>query len=150
MAQPMATYYDVLRVDRNATPDGIRRAYRRLAQQYHPDKMPGNANAGRAMAAINAAYEVLSDEEQRARHDQWIRKAESRPAPLTQVQQHNKWQRAWPWYLLFVTIAFALITLLTATLLAAKASARVAGPPTAGLDLQARPFEFISAPTFVS
>ena len=49
MAQQLATYYDVLRVDRTASPDGIRRAYRKLAQQYHPDKMPGNAKAGRAI-----------------------------------------------------------------------------------------------------
>jgi curved DNA-binding protein CbpA len=117
----LATYYDVLRVDRNATPDGIRRAYRRLAQQYHPDKLPGNANAGRAMAAINTAYDVLSDAEQRARHDHWIRKAETRPAPLAPVQQQSKWSRVWPWWLLFATIAFALLAVLATTVGAAKA-----------------------------
>ena len=128
MAGQLATYYDVLRVERTASPDGIRRAYRRLAQQYHPDKMPGNANAGRAMAAINAAYQVLSDEEQRAQHDRWIEKSESRPAPLSPVRQQSKWSRVWPWYLLFVTISFSLIAILTTTMLTAKSGAHVGYP----------------------
>lgn len=122
MAQQLATYYDVLRVDRTATPDGIRRAYRRLAQQYHPDKMPGNANAGRAMAAVNKAYEVLSDAQQRAEHDRWIRQSQSRPAPLEPVKQQTKWQRSWPWYLLFATIAFTLAAWLATTVGSAKAA----------------------------
>jgi hypothetical protein len=122
MAQQLATYYDVLRVERTASPDHIRRAYRKLAQQYHPDKMPGNARAGRAMAAINAAYEVLSDTEQRAEHDRWIRKAETGPAPLTPVQQQSRWSRTWPWYLLFATIACAVMALLVTTVVAAKAA----------------------------
>src|SRR3954465_5634096 len=75
MAQPMPTYYDVLQVERDASPERVRAAYRKLAQKYHPDKMPGNANAVRAMAAINAAYEVLSDQHRRAEHDLWIRRA---------------------------------------------------------------------------
>lgn len=129
MAEPLATYYDVLRVDRTASPDGIRRAYRKLAQQYHPDKMPGNVNATRAMAAINAAYDVLSDADQRAKHDLWIQRAESRPAPLTAaVQMQTKWQRSWPWYLLFATITFAVFTLLTAALLTSKGGVRIAHP----------------------
>ena len=130
MAQQLATYYDVLRVERTASAEGIRRAYRKLAQQYHPDRMPGNANAGRAMAAINAAYQVLSDSEQRARHDQWIRKAESRPAPLAPVQQQSRWSRVWPWYLLFATIACSVLALLATTVVAAKA-----GVPGGGASL---------------
>ena len=83
MAGTMPTYYDVLQVERDAPPERVRAAYRKLAQKYHPDKMPGNANAVRAMAAINAAYEVLSDTHRRAEHDLWIRRAErpSQPAP---------------------------------------------------------------------
>lgn len=128
MAEHLPTYYDVLRVDRRASPEGIRRAYRKLAQQYHPDRLPGNANAGRAMAAINAAYEVLSDAEQRAQHDRWIRKAESRPAPLAPLQPvRSKWSAAWPWYLLFATMAFALVTVLTAAVVSAM-PARTAVP----------------------
>src|SRR5687767_14067340 len=89
-AQP--TYYDVLQVERHATPERVRGAYRKLAQKYHPDKMPGNANAVRAMSAINAAYAVLSDAERRAEHDRWIRRAErpSRPVPLA-YEQETAW-----------------------------------------------------------
>ncbi|MGE4241422.1 J domain-containing protein [Ramlibacter sp.] len=117
MAAPIATYYDVLSVDRCATQDGIRRAYRKLAQQYHPDRMPDNANAGRAMAAINAAYDVLSDSHRRAEHDRWIRSASgagSRPVRVRPLQ--SKWSTVWPWYLLFLTMAFALAAILTVML----------------------------------
>jgi DnaJ-class molecular chaperone len=117
MAATTPTYYDVLRVDRRAPPDAIRRAYRRLAQQYHPDKMPGNANASRAMAAINAAYEVLSDAHQRAEHDRWIHSVESRPMPLSDAAAHRIPEAAWPWYLLFATMAFAMATVGTAVYL---------------------------------
>lgn len=124
MANPVPTYYDVLRVERGASPARVRQAWRRLAQKYHPDKMPGNANAARAMAAINAAYEVLSDPGQRAEHDRWIDKAESRPARLRSrpEQPLGTWAilnpiTGWPWYLLFVTMAFALGTLGTAVYL---------------------------------
>lgn len=133
MATP--TYYDVLQVERNASAERIRMAYRKLAQKYHPDKMPGNANAPRAMAAINAAYQVLSDAQQRAEHDRWIHRAESRPAPLAAAREEPPtfWAFAnpvtsWPWYLLFGTMAFALGTIGTAVYLTAM-PARAATPP---------------------
>jgi hypothetical protein len=132
MAEPMPTYYDVLQVERDASPQRIRSAYRRLAQKYHPDKMPGNANASRAMAAINAAYEVLSDPERRTEHDRWIRRAErpSRPAPLVQAAPATLWHfmhpaTSWPWYLLFGTMLTAMGTVATAvyfTTMPARAS----------------------------
>lgn len=118
MASQLLTYYDVLQVARDASPDGVRQAYRKLAQKYHPDKMPGNANAQRAMAAINAAYEVLSDPHQRAQHDAWI-ESTSRPARLAPAAvpaaPESFWTflnpvTGWPWYLLFATMAFALTT----------------------------------------
>ncbi|MEW6568527.1 MAG: molecular chaperone DnaJ [Chloroflexota bacterium] len=63
-------YYEVLEVDRNATPEDLRRAYRRLAKRYHPDvsKEPG---AEERFKEINEAYAVLSDEEQRAAYDRY-------------------------------------------------------------------------------
>ncbi|MBI2772252.1 MAG: J domain-containing protein [Burkholderiales bacterium] len=99
-------YYDILRVERDAPPESIRTAYRRLAQKYHPDKAPGDANAARVMTAINTAYQVLSDSAQRASHDSWIAAAKPRPvrAPIAEKTA------AWPWYLLFATMAFALAT----------------------------------------
>ena len=100
-----ATYYDILRVSRKAAPDGVRSAYRRLAQQYHPDKLPGNADAVRIMAMLNEAYGVLSDAERRAHYDRRIedqRMPRSRGAAAADVPT-----AAWPGYQLFATIAFA-------------------------------------------
>ncbi|CAN6935924.1 unnamed protein product [Brassica oleracea] len=59
------SYYDVLQVPKGASDEHIKRAYRKLALKYHPDKNPGNDEATRKFADINNAYEVLSDEEKR-------------------------------------------------------------------------------------
>ena len=117
MAARLPTYYDVLRVERTATGESIRRAYRRLANQYHPDKLPGNANAARAMAAINAAYEVLSDAHRRAEHDLWIRRAEEAPRPRHPVDVDERPKR-WPWVLLFATVTVSVVTVVGTYLLA--------------------------------
>jgi molecular chaperone DnaJ len=63
-------YYDVLEVERNASPDELRRAYRRLAKKYHPDvsQEPG---AEERFKEINEAYGVLSNDEQRAAYDRY-------------------------------------------------------------------------------
>ena len=149
MAEPLPTYYDVLQVERHAPADRVRTAYRKLAQKYHPDKMPGNANAVRAMAAINAAYEVLSDPERRTEHDRWIVRAESRPMPLSAAAPETAWTffnpiTGWPWYLLFSTMLVAMGTIVTAIYLTAM-PARAATPtastpacPLAGPATQSR------------
>jgi len=64
-------YYEVLGVDRKASADDIKRAYRRLAIQYHPDKNPGNKEAEAKFKECAEAYEVLSDEGKRQRYDQF-------------------------------------------------------------------------------
>jgi hypothetical protein len=126
MAPTVPTYYDVLQVERHASPERIRSAWRRMAQKYHPDKLPGNANASRAMAAINAAYAVLSDPHERALHDRWIEQAQSRPVRLESesTEPPTLWAMlnpvtGWPWYLLFATMAFAFATVGTAIYLSA-------------------------------
>ncbi len=63
--------YRVLGVERDAAADDIRRAYRRLARQHHPDVNPGNEEAERRFKQINAAYEVLSDSENRKSYDRY-------------------------------------------------------------------------------
>lgn len=148
MAETMPTYYDVLQVERDAPPERVRAAYRKLAQKYHPDKMPGNVNAARAMAAINAAYEVLSDAHRRAEHDLWIRRAE-RPSPSAAAVALPKdvWAylhpaTSWPWYLLFGTLVVALGTVATAmylTAMPARAAVSPTAQPCAAVDLAATP-----------
>jgi curved DNA-binding protein len=63
-------YYKILGVDRKASADDIRSAYRKLAMKYHPDKNPGDKKAEDKFKDINEAYQVLSDEQKRARYDQ--------------------------------------------------------------------------------
>jgi curved DNA-binding protein len=63
-------YYQILGVTKNADESEIKRAYRRLARQYHPDKNPGNQAAENKFKDINEAYEVLGDAQNRAKYDQ--------------------------------------------------------------------------------
>jgi curved DNA-binding protein len=63
-------YYKILGVDRKASADDIRKAYRKLAMQHHPDKNPGDKKAEDKFKDINEAYQVLSDDQKRARYDQ--------------------------------------------------------------------------------
>ena len=67
----MADYYDVLGVPRGADEKEIRQAYRRLARQHHPDVNPGDEAAAERFKTINAAYEVLSDADKRAKYDRY-------------------------------------------------------------------------------
>uniref|UniRef100_A0A1D1XNL8 DnaJ protein ERDJ3B n=1 Tax=Anthurium amnicola TaxID=1678845 RepID=A0A1D1XNL8_9ARAE len=65
------SYYDVLQVPRGASDEQIKRAYRKLALKYHPDKNAGNEEANKRFAEINNAYEVLSDREKRSIYDRY-------------------------------------------------------------------------------
>lgn len=64
-------FYDVLGVGKTATDDEIKKAYRRLAKQYHPDLNPGDKAAEAKFKEANEAYEVLSDQQKRSRYDQY-------------------------------------------------------------------------------
>jgi molecular chaperone DnaJ len=64
-------YYDVLGVAKNSSQDDIKKAYRKLAKDYHPDKNPGNAEAEKKFKELNEAYDVLKDESKRANYDRY-------------------------------------------------------------------------------
>src|SRR5438876_10264120 len=99
MSEHAATYYDLLQVNRGTRPDDVRTAYRRLAQKFHPDKMQGNADAQRVMAALNEAYAVLSDPERRALYDRRMADAQlaRQRAHLRMLAQLDDPGAAWPW-----------------------------------------------------
>lgn len=64
-------YYEILGVGKNASDDEIKKAYRKLAVKYHPDKNPGDKEAEAKFKEINEAHDVLSDKQKRARYDQF-------------------------------------------------------------------------------
>ncbi len=73
-------YYKVLGVERDATKNDIRKAFRRLARKYHPDVNPGDQEAEEKFKQINEAYEALSDDDKRRKYDQL-------------GQSYQQWQR---------------------------------------------------------
>src|SRR4029453_10528342 len=63
-------YYQVLGVPKNASATEIKKAYRKLAQKFHPDRNRGNKEAEERFKEISAAYDVVGDEEKRKQYDQ--------------------------------------------------------------------------------
>lgn len=64
-------YYRVLGVDKTATSDAIKKAYRKLAKKYHPDANDNNPQAEAKFKEVQEAYDILSDEEKRKLYDQF-------------------------------------------------------------------------------
>ena len=71
MAENKRDYYEVLGVSKGASEDELKKAFRKLAKQYHPDLHPGDKEAEEKFKEVNEAYEVLSDADKRARYDQF-------------------------------------------------------------------------------
>ena len=64
-------YYEAMGLNKSASDDEIKKAYRKLAKQYHPDLHPGDKEAEEKFKELNEAYEVLSDKDKKARYDQF-------------------------------------------------------------------------------
>ncbi|MFM7857836.1 MAG: DnaJ domain-containing protein, partial [Flammeovirgaceae bacterium] len=78
-------YYEILGVNKTATAEEIKKAYRKVAIQFHPDKNPGNKEAEEKFKEAAEAYEVLSDETKRAQYDRF---GHSRPGGGGGYQHH--------------------------------------------------------------
>src|SRR5512137_2141474 len=66
-----ADYYETLGIEKNASEDDIKKAYRKMAMKYHPDKNPGDKTAEEKFREATEAYEVLKDPQRRAQYDQF-------------------------------------------------------------------------------
>ena len=71
MAEEKRDYYEVLGLSKGASEEELKKAYRKLAKQYHPDVNPGDKDAEAKFKEINEAYGILSDKEKKARYDQF-------------------------------------------------------------------------------
>ncbi len=71
MAETKRDYYEVLGIERGADDDTIKKAYRKLAKQYHPDLHPGDKDAEAKFKEVNEAYAILSDSDKRAAYDRY-------------------------------------------------------------------------------
>jgi curved DNA-binding protein len=84
-------YYKILEIDKKATPEEVKKAYRTLAKKYHPDKNLGNKKAEENFKLVNEAHEVLGDPEKRKQYDElgenWQQNQQA------YKQQHNQYQR---------------------------------------------------------
>jgi molecular chaperone DnaJ len=82
MASAKRDYYEVLGVDRNCSPEELKAAFRKLAQQHHPDKNPNDPKAAERFKEINQAYQVLSDPGRRQMYDRMGHRAEEPGSPF--------------------------------------------------------------------
>src|SRR5437660_5423711 len=64
-------YYETLGVKKDASEEDVKKAYRKLARQYHPDRNPGDKGAEARFKEVQEAYDVLSDKQKRAQYDQF-------------------------------------------------------------------------------
>jgi curved DNA-binding protein len=94
MSTRFQDYYQVLGVGKKATPEEVRKAFRRLARQYHPDVNGQDPDAETKFKVINEAYEVLSDPKKRQRYDQLGPKyaAQPPPPPAQPGQSQGPWE----------------------------------------------------------
>lgn len=87
-------YYEILGVKRDATPEQIKKAYRKLARKYHPDVNPGNKEAEERFKRISEAHDVLSDPQKKAIYDEFGEEGLRAGFDPEQARQFRTWQQA--------------------------------------------------------
>ncbi len=88
-------YYSVLGLQKNASADDIKKAYRKLAKQYHPDANPNDDSAKKKFQQINEANEVLSDIENRAKYDRYGKNWQQSEAFENQARQRQQYSQTY-------------------------------------------------------
>jgi len=112
MTKAPRNHYQILRLDRQASPQRVRQAYRRLAQEHHPDKRPGRGDAAAVMARINEAYGVLSDPARRAAYDALLQpQAEPAAGGARAATLAMQDRFGWSGWLLLAIACLAVLTL---------------------------------------
>ena len=91
----MENLYEILGVQKNATPEEIKSAYRKLAMKYHPDRNPDNKAAEDMFKKVTAAYDVLSDETKRRNYDTYGSASDTSYQRTQQTWQNNGRQYGW-------------------------------------------------------
>jgi molecular chaperone DnaJ len=86
-------YYEILGVDRGASRDDIRKAYRKLARKYHPDINPGNKEAENKFKDLSVAHDVLSDEKKRKLYDEFGEPGLSAGFDSEKARSYQQWQQ---------------------------------------------------------
>src|SRR3989337_2664558 len=85
-------YFQILGVDRSASHEEIRKAYRKLARKYHPDINPGNKEAENRFKEISVAYDVLSDPEKRKLYDEFGEAGLAAGFDAGKARSYRQWQ----------------------------------------------------------
>src|SRR5262252_4822421 len=95
MAQSSQSLYDVLGVKKDASAEDIRKAYRKLAKQFHPDLNPGKPEAEARFKSISVAYDLLSDPDKKGRYDRGEIDESGAERPRYSYRPHAEGAQGW-------------------------------------------------------